>query len=425
MNYDDRDPGREWEVNSENSRNRKGAFFGGLAIGIILCLLVTGLIYYGDILERLLPGGKERSAQESDSVINDQSEQKIKALEALVEEYYYLDEVSAQQMEEGLYRGLISALDDPYSEYYDAEEYESMIRKTTGVSYGIGAYIGLDKEMGMPQISSVMEGTPAKEAGLLAGDIIYKVNDEYTQGMSVSEVVSRVKGEENTKVHLTIYREGESDYLEFDIVRQKMIELETVVYEMLENDIGYVAIGEFDDVTLDQYKEAMAVLRETGMKGLILDLRSNPGGNLITVTEIAREILPAGLIVYTEDKSGQRSEYTCDGSKELDVPLVVLINEYSASASEILAGAIKDYNKGTLVGTTTYGKGIVQRILTMSDKTAVKLTVSAYFTPSGANIHGVGVEPDIELKFDSKAYTDNGYDNQLEKAIEILQGKLN
>lgn len=275
-------------------------------------------------------------------------------------------------------------------------------------------------------ISGVMEESPAQEAGLREGDIIYQVEGESTQGMSLTKVVSLVKGREGTTVHLTIYREGEADYLDFEIVRAKQIETTTVDSGTLEGheDIGYLRIREFDTVTVDQYTEAMAVLTEQGIKGLILDLRSNPGGDLSAVVEIARKILPAGLIVYTEDKEGNRKEYTCDGQRELQMPLVVLVNGYSASASEILAGAIQDYNKGTLVGTTTYGKGIVQRIHRLDDGTALKLTVSAYFTPSGRNIHGIGIEPDIELEYDYEAYDADGTDNQVEKALEILEGKI-
>ena len=195
---------------------------------------------------------------------------------------------------------------------------------------------------------------------------------------------------------------------------------------MLEDadNIGYLRIREFDTVTVDQYTEAMAELRGHGMEGMILDLRSNPGGDVNAVVEIARKILPEGLIVYTEDKQGVRKEYTCDGKKELDVPLVVLVNEYSASASEILAGAIQDYHKGTLVGTTTYGKGIVQQIQRLDDGTALKLTISAYYTPAGRNIHGVGIKPDVELEYDYEGNEETGSDNQVERAIEILNDEI-
>lgn len=239
------------------------------------------------------------------------------------------------------------------------------------------------------------------------------------QGLDLSEIVARIKGEAGTTVHLTIYREGETDYLEVDVERRK-IESPTVNYEMYDNGVGYIQITEFDEVTTDQFKEALAVIKGSDAKGLILDLRSNPGGSLPVVVDIARSILPKGLIVYTEDKYGERDEYTCDGKRELQIPMVVLINGNSASASEILAGAIKDYDKGTLIGTTTFGKGIVQRVLPLTDGTALKLTISSYFTPKGNNIHGIGIEPDIECEFDSDAFYEDQVDNQLERAKQEI-----
>lgn len=222
---------------------------------------------------------------------------------------------------------------------------------------------------------------------------------------------------------MTIYREGESDYLEMDVVR-KQIESPTVNYEMLENHIGYIQITEFDDVTVNQFDEAMQEIQKADAAGLILDLRSNPGGSLSAVVDISRQLLPEGLIVYTENRAGERVEYSCDGDHEIRIPLVVLVNGNSASASEILAGAIKDYEKGVLVGTTTFGKGIVQRILPLTDGTAIKLTVSAYYTPKGNNIHNIGIEPDIVCEFDGDAYYDEGFDNQLERGIEEVNKML-
>lgn len=296
------------------------------------------------------------------------------------------------------------------------------MRDTEGIYYGIGAYLMIDQATGLGKISGVIENTPAQEAGLRENDLLYLVDGESTAGMELSEIVSRVKGEQGTKVHLTIYREGESDYLEVDVERRK-IESPTVKYEILKNNIGYIQITEFDDVTTDQFTEALAVVKGAHAKGLIIDLRGNPGGSLNVVVDIARQILPKGLIVYTEDKYGEREEYNCDGRRQLDMPLVVLVNGNSASASEILAGAVKDYKVGTLVGTTTFGKGIVQRILPLTDGTALKLTISAYYTPNGNNIHGVGIEPDVICEFDSDAYYDDDVDNQLDKAVEILLGE--
>ena len=205
---------------------------------------------------------------------------------------------------------------------------------------------------------------------------------------------------------------------------RKKVEAPTVSYKMLDSNIAYIQIAQFEDVTGDQFTEQIAKAREDGMKALILDLRNNPGGTLTSVIEVARQILPKGLIVYTEDKNGERDEYKCDGSHELEVPLVVLVNENSASASEILSGAIKDYGIGTLLGTTTFGKGIVQKVFGITDGSAVKLTISHYYTPNGNDIHGVGIEPDETLDLDVDQYLKNGTDNQLERATEILEGEI-
>ena len=248
---------------------------------------------------------------------------------------------------------------------------------------------------------------------LQEGDIIYKVDGTDTTGMTVSEVVSMIRGEEHTTVDLSLIRDGE--VVEITVERRR-VESPTVDYEMFEDNIGYIQITEFDDVTTDQFTEAMAVLKGQNMKGLILDLRSNGGGNLDTCIDIAQQMLPKGLIVYTEDKYGNRDEYTCDGEREFDKPLVVLVNGYTASASEILTGAIKDYRLGTVMGTTTYGKGIVQQIISLKDGTAVKMTISRYYTPKGHYIHEIGIEPDIEVEFDADAYKKDKTDNQLEAA---------
>ncbi len=349
---------------------------------------------------------------------------KLEAIEEVIGEYYYQEEdINTDAMIEGMYAGIVDSLGDPYSVYYTAEEWKQMMQDTEGIYYGIGAYISLDKTTGFGKINGVIENTPAQDAGLRENDIIYKIDGESAQGLDLTEIVSRIKGEEGTTVHLTIYREGESDYLEMDVVRRQ-IESPTVNYEMLDDHIGYIQITEFDDVTVNQFDEAMKEIQKADAAGLILDLRSNPGGSLSAVVDISRQLLPEGLIVYTEDRSGKRMEYSCDGDHEIRIPLVVLVNGNSASASEILAGAIKDYEKGLLVGTTTFGKGIVQRILPLTDGTAIKLTVSAYYTPKGNNIHNIGIEPDIICEFDGDAYYDDGFDNQLERGIEEINKML-
>ncbi len=408
--------------------NKKRSFTGGLIVGIVLTLFLGCGYFTGKQLYRAIKvrqgavSATGSGISDGDAVANPSTIQKMDILEQMIHEYY-LEDVNEADMETGVYKGMVEALGDPYSTYYSKDELEELQKKTQGIYYGIGARVGIDSETQLPRIASVIEGTPAEEAGLMAGDLLYKVGDTMMQGMDLTAAVALVKGDEGTTVHLTVIREGETDYLEFDVVRRKL-ENETVTHKMLEENIGYIQIQEFDDVTLDQFTDALATCRGSGMEGLILDLRGNPGGNLNTVCDIARLMLPEGLIVYTEDKAGKREEYTSDGTHQLDVPLVVLVDGNSASAAEILAGAVKDYGIGTLVGTTTYGKGIVQRIMKLSDGSAVKLTVSNYFTPKGNNIHKIGIEPDVEEPFEAEPYVKDGTDNQLNKGLEVLKEKM-
>lgn len=404
----------------KNTDFRRGMICGvcsGLSVVAAAAILwmLYGIYSGREVIVTTAESGKQ-------TIVNESTVQKIGVIEGLIEENF-LDEFEESELQEGLYAGMIAALEDPYSVYYSEEELQDARSKAKGVYYGIGAGVGVDAETGLPRISKVYEDSPAQEAGMLEGDLLYKVAGEEVTGLELSEVVNLIKGEEGTKVSITVLRETEGRYVELEVERRE-IETQTVESRMLEDGIAYIQITEFDDVTLDQFTEALAVCKGSGMKGLVLDLRGNPGGNVTTVCEIARKILPEGLIVYTEDKNGKRTEYSCDGSSELQVPLTVLVNGNSASASEILAGAIKDHKKGTLVGTTTYGKGIVQRIIGLSDGSAVKLTVSNYFTPNGNNIHKVGITPDVEIPFDAEAYVNQGVDNQLQKAVEILKEEI-
>lgn len=412
----------------EQQNKRVGTLLLGMIIGIVFTALLGSISFVGVKLYNSVRRTETQEAsvtnEEPQSVVNEESMEKLEAIEEVIDEYYYKDEdIDTTAMIDGMYAGVVDALNDPYSVYYTAEEWNQLMQETEGIYYGIGAYLSIDPTTTLAKISGVIAGTPAEEAGLRENDIIYMVDGESVQGMELTEIVSRVKGEENTTVHLTIVREGETDYLEMDVTRAK-IESPTVTYEMYDNGVGYIRITEFDDVTVNQFTTAMDSIKEADAKGLILDLRSNPGGSLTAVVDIARQMLPKGLIVYTEDKNGKREEYTCDGKQELQIPLVVLVNGNSASASEILSGAIKDYGIGTLIGTTTFGKGIVQRILPLTDGTALKLTISAYYTPNGNNIHGIGIEPDIACELDNEAYYNDGIDNQLEKAKEEMDKML-
>ncbi len=344
----------EAPVKKEKKKKNRSYFYGvmtGIWISVILFAagnLIGWLVGKNSVLGSNIP---VISTNKNDEVVTAQTTRKIEAIEEVIYNYY-LEDTDAETLENGIYAGMVESLGDPYSVYYSEEELKEMEQDVEGIYFGIGAYVGIDTATQLPVISGVIEGTPAEEAELRDGDLIYMVDETLTQGMDTSDVVALIRGEENTTVHLTLIRDGEDDYVEVDVTRRK-VESPTVSHEMLENNIGYIQITEFDQVTVDQFTEALAVCKGSGREGLIIDLRSNPGGSLSAVCEIARKILPKGLIVYTEDKYGERDELTCDGKNEIQVPMVVLINDYSASASEILAGAIQDYEKGILMGTKT------------------------------------------------------------------------
>ena len=408
-------------VNVKNEPS-KSNFGIGFMVGALLGILGTIAVILIVILVKFLAG--RNSLASADNIIDFNTLRKIRSTQRIIEKtlYEYDDSVDATHVEDGIFEGMIASLNDPYAEYFSTENIKEVMNGYEGVSYGIGCYVSMDENK-LPVIAGIFEDSPAEEADVREGDIIIKVGDEPTVGLSLSAVVGLIKGPENTEVTVTFQRDGEE--IVKTIKRGKLIETDTVQYGTVvdKDDIGYVRIIEFDEVTYSQFKEAMDDLKESGIKSLILDLRSNPGGDVDTVVDIAREILPQGLVVYTEDKNGKRRDYTCDGKNEIQIPMVVLVNEYSASASEILAGAIQDYNKGTILGTTTYGKGIVQRVFSLEDGSAIKITTSSYFTPKGRNIHGTGIKPDIELEFDAASYEKDGTDNQANKAIEILEQK--
>lgn len=405
-------------------KKRSGfGFISGLLAGVIMTSLVVVLGYgIGQFMtEEEGSGTNTGNANvvmvQQDGIVSSEFLQKIDVIETLIDENFYLEEVSAEILREGAYDGIVAALDDIYSVYYTPEEAEEVFQQSEGIYYGIGAYVQMDTVTGYAKITGTIKDTPAEEAGLQAGDILYKVNGEDMAGLDVSQVVLHIKGEEGTSVHLTLVRGNE--YVEVDVERRK-IESPTIEYSMLDDGMGYVQIVEFDDVTVNQFQEAVTALEKENVKGLILDLRGNPGGNLYSVVEIADMLLDKGKILYTEDKKGRQEVYNSGDGTIIDVPMVVLVDGNSASASEVLSGALKDHGKATLVGTTTFGKGIVQTIRTLKDGSAIKLTISAYYTPAGTNIHGTGIEPDVVVEFDGEAYRADGYDNQLEKAKEVL-----
>ena len=350
--------------------------------------------------------------------------QKLRFLEALIDQEY-LGEKDEDSLAEGLYKGLIYGLGDVYSCYYTKEEYEQENSSTEGSYVGIGVTIQKNPEGGV-KIAECYEDGPGDQAGLKEGDVISAVDGTDITEMEASQVVEMIKNAEDKEVELTVHRQDQEEPLEISVKVQD-VELTSVFGEMLDGKTGYIRILQFTAVTPDQYEETFAELENQGMERLVIDLRNNPGGLLTSVCEVLNDILPEGLIVYTEDKYGNRQEEYSEGKTPLEMPLAVLVNESSASASEIFAGAVKDYGIGTIVGTTTYGKGVVQAVHQLEDGSAVKLTVSNYYTPKGNSINEVGIQPDVEVKLDTellnKEEISHEEDNQLQEALKILEGQ--
>lgn len=387
-------------------------FKKGVAIGVAATLVVTGagFVSYQKVL---FPKGNALSDMKT--------VQKLNYLEELIDEEY-LDEKDESSLREGLYAGLLSGLNDPYSIYYTAEQYKELNTSNEGSYVGIGAVLQKDDDGGA-KVVQLYEGGPGEQAGLKTGDVIKAIDGTDVTEKETSDIASMVRDSEKDSVTLTIQRENEEKTQDIK-VEIRDVEIQTVSHEMLSGDTGYIRVSEFSEVTSDQYKKAFSDLKSQGMKKLVVDLRDNPGGLLNTVCDILRQILPEGLIVYTEDKNGNWEEETCDGKNELDIPLAVLVNENSASASEIFAGAVKDYGTGTIVGTTTYGKGVVQTIQPLTDGSAVKITIAKYFTPKGNDINKKGITPDVDAELSGDitdwAELTHEEDTQLQTALKEL-----
>ena len=379
----------------------KKNFLQGALFGALIMLCGTGVVSCGIRLSE-----------------DASSEEKLSVLKGLIDENY-IGDVDEEALEEGIYKGYIQGLEDPYSVYYNEEETKDLYETTEGEYSGIGAVLSQDLESGVITLVQIYEDSPAAKAGLKDNDILTKVGDIEVTGMDLSEVVTYIKGEKGTDVDLSVLRGEDAEEITVTATRDT-VEAQTVKYEMLEGQTGYLSVSEFDSVTYAQYEEALNKLTDQGMTGLIVDLRNNPGGNLNTVCEMLDLVLPKGTIVYTEDKDGKRETATSDDEHQINVPMVVLVNGNSASASEIYAGAIQDYGIGKIVGTQTYGKGVVQQIFDLGDGTSVKLTIAEYFTPNGRSIDGEGITPDVEVEYEADENNPEA-DNQLEKALEVMK----
>lgn len=340
---------------------------------------------------------------------------------------YYVEEFDKTLVEEMLFSGMAAGVGDKYTYYMSEETLEQYLENTNGNFDGVGIEVYTTQD-GEVVISRVMEGQPAQQAGMQEGDVIIGVDGEDMRGKLIADVAAKIRGKAGTEVTIEVLRKSTGKTLKM-IMQRAVVVMESVDSRMINGNIGYISISGFKENTYEQFKAALDTLQKGGMKGLVLDLRDNPGGLVKSVYQIGEELLPEGTMVYTLDKQEKRDDLKCDG-EYLDIPLVVLVNENSASASEILAGAVKDTGRGALVGTQTFGKGLVQRLFTLPDGSGLNVTIQKYYTPKGTSIHGIGIEPDevVQLgeKYLTTALTDipEGEDNQLQKALEVLRKEI-
>lgn len=413
------------ESHGSDRRKMKKSFRRGIITGVACTLAVCIIV--------CLAGTLIFNHFFGNDVLTSNVQAKIKVIAGIINNYYYED-VDADQMADGLYHGIMSSMDDPYSSYLNKEEYQDLLEDTTQQYAGIGAGLQRDQDTGKVTITYVYPSTPAEEAGLKAGDEIVSA-DGYSASdfTDLDEFVKHIRGDENTTVTLVYLRNGKKNTVD---VERKNITLPTVSYKMLDEDdkIGYILISQFSSNTANEFETALSDLQSQGVKAVIYDLRTNPGGLVDSVVKILDDLLPEGTVVSMKDRNGKETKYTSDAENHVDLPTAVLISGQTASAAEIFSGAVRDFNYGTLIGTKTYGKGIVQQTIPLGDGTAVKLTTQTYYTPSGECIHKLGIEPDIELEYkytgdDDTAYLasdnyDYSADNQVQKAIEVLKKEI-
>lgn len=372
-----------------------------------------------NLLELLLGGEQGETLTKGEAFM-----EKANGLKAIIDAYFWKD-ADEDAMYEGMYHGLLNSLEDPYSCYYTAEEYAALMEELEGTYCGIGALVSQNASTKVITIVRPFVDGPAYKAGMLPGDILTKIDGEDVSSWDIDLAVKHMKGEQNTVVEVEVWRASAGEYVELSITRD-LVEVETVTYEMLEDSIGYIYVMQFDEITSQQFSTALNELKDRGMKGLIVDIRDNGGGLLSTVCEMLDLFLEENeLIVYTLDKYDAKEEIFAYEGSIGELPMAVLINGYSASASEIFSGALQDYELATIVGTQSFGKGIVQSIIPLNDGSAVKLTVSTYYTPDGRNIHGTGITPDVVVELEEelrqKPVVSLEEDNQVQRAIEEVK----
>lgn len=419
----DYDSGYENEEEKDKLKQERRVYKTGLVTGVIWGIGIVFALYLGsNILAEKLGGTGTASISSNET----SADAKVNLLEDYIDKYYY-EEVSQEQLNEGMYEGLVAALDDPYSEYYTEEDFEAVTSSSEGHYTGVGVVITQNPDTMVVTVSKVYRNSPAEKAGVEAGDIIIAVDGEDVTGISSDLLATKVRGKKGTKITITVDRNGKEIALEMN---RDEVDVQVVAYEMLEENVGYIILDQFTDSAVEQFEEALIDLDKQGMERIIVDVRDNPGGLLTSVQSILSMFLPKDeLILYSKTKEGEKSSYYSKKSEVFfgDIPVVVLVNGNSASAAEVFAGALSCYDRAKLVGETTFGKGIMQSTFRLTDGTGIKLTIGKYYLPDDSNIHEVGLEPDYEAKFSEDITNiwklEHKDDVQLQKAIEVVKNK--
>lgn len=414
---------REKADNSIDDLNSaKKVYRAGLVTGIVWGIgIIFAVIIIVNIVAAKLSGSNK---QIQDNITLDDNS-KASVVKQYIDKYF-MEEADEDEIIEGMYKGMLQSLEDPYSVYYNKEEFASFKQSSAGKYTGIGVVVRENVNTNEIVAIRIYANSPAEEAGMKVGDVIVAVDGENVRDKTTEELVDRIKGEEGSKVIVDVEREGQE--IELEITR-KVVEVDMVTYEMLEDNIGYIFIDQFSGLAAEQTKEAAENLLEQGMTKLIVDIRDNPGGDLECVRDIVNLFIEKDkLVLYSQTKDGKKKNYyTKNDALIEDMPLCVLVNENSASASEVFAGNMKCYDRGDIVGTTTFGKGIMQSIFSLGDGTGLKLTIGKYYLPDDSNIHKTGIEPDYKVEIPDDIENiwtlEHSQDPQLSKAVDILKSK--
>lgn len=392
---------------------------------IILVILITSIVTFTATTFFSIEFGDKVIISKKDFV-QYQKLSKLLAVKSIIQDNY-IEVPEEEDLYTGAVKGLVRALDDPYSVYFDKQEFAELLEHTQGEYSGLGLLVTVDPEDNLITVVKTFKDSPAQQVGIKIGDKIVNVNNQDVTGDEFDMAITMMKGVEGTEVDVRIFRPQEKKFYDHKIKRAK-VHIDTVASKIYDKEIGYVEISTFDNNTAKEFETHLDGLIKQGIKGIIIDVRNNPGGSLEQVVEVTDKLVPEGLIVYTKQRDGTGEKFTAD-KDWVEMPIAVLINGGSASASEILAGAVKDRKSGILIGEKTFGKGLVQQLWPFEDGTGLKFTISKYYTPLGKCIQDIGIEPDIKVElpeeYKTSSIIEEKDDSQLQTALDKVNQMIN